>query len=154
MQLNHPRLEGEGFEIMCRLEVDLRFVALARHSCPDFHRDKLQQESRAFWIPGRVSLARNDNSDASLSYAHGRLFQCSTSGRTLGSRTDHFAKFAFPQGEGFPPSPKGTLKYCDSDSALDSSFNFSHERGVDCSGKRTADEKRLIQSCNLFTFGH
>ena len=59
---------------MCRLEVDLGFVALARHSGPDFHRDKLQQESTAFWIPGRVSLARNNNSDASFSYAHGRLF--------------------------------------------------------------------------------
>ena len=32
-KLNPPRLEGEGFEIMCPLEVDLRFVALARHSC-------------------------------------------------------------------------------------------------------------------------
>jgi len=54
-------LKARGLK--CRLEVDSDQWRLLAIPAPHGLRDKLQQESRAFWIPGRVSLARNDGSD-------------------------------------------------------------------------------------------
>jgi hypothetical protein len=90
---------------MCRLQVELGFNSLFfRHSCPDFHRDKLQQESRrefekrTRWIPafaGMTKLAKWSRSFTYLAHVHFVYIS---------------PIFALPEGEGFPPSPMLKLK--------------------------------------------
>ncbi len=101
IELNYSRLEGEGFRKRVDSKSTLLIFLSCRHSCG----------SRNPVVFGFLDSGfhRNDNSDA-LS------FKCSWSASLQSERkirersADHFADLASPQGEGFLPSPKGTLK--------------------------------------------
>ena len=101
--LNYPRLEGEGSFLTVDLKSTLPvrfflFVIPAEAGIQDLSGFRV-----AFHLPGMTTPMLGSHMLMVGS------FQCSRSTRTLESRTDHFAKLASPQGEGFPPSPKGTL---------------------------------------------
>jgi len=103
-KLNYPRLQGEGFEITGRLGVDLTHShSFVRHSCAS-------RNPVFFFSVLDSRFHGNDNFDVIV-------FTCSWSASfqfCKGYVTKDWPTisqiFPSPQGEGFPPSPKGDIK--------------------------------------------
>ena len=102
-ELNYPRLQGEGFEITGRLEVDLTHShSFIRHSCAG-------RNPVSFFSVLDSRFHGNDSFDVIV-------FTCSWSA-SFQSCEGYVTKdwptisqiFPSPQGEGFPPSPKGDI---------------------------------------------
>ena len=118
-ELNYPGLQGEGFEITGRLEVDLTHShSFVRHSCAG-------RNPVSFFSFLDSRFHGNDSFDVIVFTCLWSASFQSCEGYVTKDWPTISQIFPSPQGEGFPPSPKGDIKRKRHDSPLDP-HRFGH----------------------------